>query len=78
MAESTFFLPVLPVLTSIATRIAGMAGRQVDEPAMLTGGAALVPSMAQGLSAMLGIDVAVVPDPQLTGALGAALLAAEE
>jgi activator of 2-hydroxyglutaryl-CoA dehydratase len=33
--------------------------------------------MAEALSAALGCPVAVAPDPQYTGALGAALLAAD-
>jgi activator of 2-hydroxyglutaryl-CoA dehydratase len=35
-----------------------------------------VPGMAAALEAALGVPVALAPDPRMTGALGAALLAA--
>ena len=65
------------VQKSIASRIASMVGRRAVEPVVLTGGVALVPGMAATLAAALGRPVSVAPDPQYTGALGAALLAAE-
>jgi predicted CoA-substrate-specific enzyme activase len=67
---------VAGVQKAIASRIASMAGRRVAEPVVFTGGVALVPGMAEALSAVLGRPVSVAPRPQYTGALGAALLAA--
>jgi len=65
------------VQAAIASRIASMVGRKAAAPVVFTGGVALVPGMDRALSAALEQPVSVVPDPQMTGALGAALLAAE-
>ncbi len=69
---------VAGVQAAIAARVTGMAGRNVDSPIVFTGGVALVSGMKEALESALGNPVAVAPDPQMTGALGAALLAAEE
>jgi (R)-2-hydroxyacyl-CoA dehydratese activating ATPase len=66
------------VQASLATRIAAMAGRNVAEPVIFTGGVALVPGMAKALETALGHSVRVARRPQFTGALGAALLAARD
>jgi len=66
---------VAGVQASIASRVAGMAGRNITPPIYFTGGAALVPGMKDALSKVLNHDVTVVSDPQMTGALGAAILA---
>jgi predicted CoA-substrate-specific enzyme activase len=66
---------VAGVQASIATRVAAMAGRRIDLPIVVTGGVALIPGMAAALESALSHPVAVAPDPQMTGALGAALLA---
>lgn len=68
---------VAGVQQSIASRISAMAGGDVTPPVAFTGGVALLPGMERALSAVLGQDVVVPPDPQFTGALGAALLAAK-
>ena len=68
---------VAGVQAAIAARVAGMAGRNVDAPVVFTGGVALVSGMKKALESALGKPVALAPDPQMTGALGAALLAAE-
>ncbi len=65
------------VQTAIATRIAAMTGRNLAEPILFTGGVALVPGMGDALEAVLGRPVRIAPQPQLTCALGAALLAAD-
>jgi predicted CoA-substrate-specific enzyme activase len=65
------------VQTAIATRIAAMSGRHLSDPVIFTGGVALVPGMAEALKDMLGKAVRIAPQPQLTCALGAALLAAD-
>ena len=66
------------VQAAIASRIATMAGRRVVDPVAFTGGVALIPGMRAALEKALDRPVTVVPDPQLTGALGAALLAARK
>jgi len=68
---------VAGVQSSIASRIASMAGRNVSEPVFFTGGVALVPGMDRVLEDSLGHPVTVAERPQFTGARGAALLAAE-
>ena len=66
---------VAGVQRSLAARIHAMAGRDVQEPVLFTGGVALVPGMAEALRDALGHAVTVCPHPQFTGALGAALVA---
>jgi len=68
---------VAGVQSAIASRIAAMAGRHIEEPVIFTGGVAMVPGMDKALETALGCSVAIARDPQLTGAYGAALLAAE-
>jgi predicted CoA-substrate-specific enzyme activase len=65
------------VQAAIASRVAAMAGRNVTPPVVFTGGVAMVPGMDAALEAALGQPITVAPQPQLTAALGAALLAAE-
>jgi predicted CoA-substrate-specific enzyme activase len=67
---------VAGVQAAIATRVVAMAGRQLPDPIIFTGGGALVPGMQAALQEALGKPVAVAPQPQLTCALGAAILAA--
>jgi len=69
---------VAGVQASIAKRVAAMAGSRVEPPVVFTGGVALVSGMAEALSESLGVPVEVVPDPQTTGALGAAVIAARQ
>jgi predicted CoA-substrate-specific enzyme activase len=66
------------VQNSIASRIASMAGRGVEPPVVFTGGVALVPDMNKALQAALAQNVTISPDPQMTGAIGAAILAARQ
>jgi (R)-2-hydroxyacyl-CoA dehydratese activating ATPase len=66
---------VAGVQASLATRVAAMTGRSVELPIVLTGGVAMVPGMEAALSAALGQPLTVAPQPQLTCALGAAILA---
>jgi (R)-2-hydroxyacyl-CoA dehydratese activating ATPase len=68
---------VTGVQTAVATRIAAMTGGRLTEPILFTGGVALVPGMGDALRAVLGKPVRIAPHPQLTCALGAALLAAD-
>ncbi|MCX5770669.1 MAG: acyl-CoA dehydratase activase [Candidatus Hydrogenedentes bacterium] len=69
---------VAGVQASIAKRVVAMAGRNVDDPVYFTGGVAMVPGMAEALAQALGRPVNVPQEPQYTGALGAALIAAGE
>ena len=66
---------VAGVQTAIAARIVAMAGRNVETPVIFTGGVARVSGMETALQTALGQPVAIAPEPQMTGALGAALLA---
>jgi (R)-2-hydroxyacyl-CoA dehydratese activating ATPase len=68
---------VAGVQAAIAARIVGMGGRKVEPPVIFTGGVAMVSGMTAALEAALGQNITVSPDPQMTGALGAAILAAE-
>jgi predicted CoA-substrate-specific enzyme activase len=66
---------VAGIQNSIATRVASMVGRQIAEPVVFTGGVALVPGMEKALQRAIGKPLSVAPNPQYTGALGAAILA---
>jgi len=68
---------VAGVQASIATRVVAMAGRNLPDPILFTGGVALVPGMNAALESALARRVIVAPQPQLTCAWGAAILAAE-
>jgi predicted CoA-substrate-specific enzyme activase len=66
---------VAGVQNAIASRIVAMAGRSVEPPILFTGGVAQIKGMEAALQTALGRPVAISPEPQMTGALGAALLA---
>ncbi len=66
---------VAGVQNAIASRIVAMAGRSVEPPILFTGGVARISGMETALQNALGQSVAIAPEPQMTGALGAALLA---
>ena len=68
---------VAGVQASIAARIISMAGRSAETPIIFTGGVAMVSGMTEALQNALGQTVTVSPDPQMTGALGAAILASK-
>lgn len=67
---------VAGVHQSLATRVTGMAGRNLEGPVVFTGGVAMIPGMAEAMAEALGQPVEIAPEPQMTGALGAAILAA--
>jgi len=69
---------VAGVQASIAARIIGMAGRNAEPPIIFTGGVAMVSGMAEAMQAALGQNVTVSPNPQMTGALGAAIIASKK
>jgi activator of 2-hydroxyglutaryl-CoA dehydratase len=59
---------------ALASRVAALArGRLGPGPVLLSGGVALNAAMVVALSEALGRPVRVLPEPQLVGALGAAL-----
>ncbi len=68
---------VAGVQAAVASRVVAMAGRSLPDPIVFTGGVALVPGMQTALEIALGKAVVVAPDPQLTCALGAAILASQ-
>jgi predicted CoA-substrate-specific enzyme activase len=69
---------VAGVQASMASRLLAMAGRRLDGPLVFTGGVALVPGLARALAKAFEHPVRVARNPRFTGALGAALLAAEQ
>lgn len=66
------------VQKSIAGRIGSMLSRNIEPLLCFTGGVALNASMASALACALGQDVTVARYPQLTCALGAAILAKQQ
>jgi len=66
---------VAGVEKGIASRVAAMLGREAAPPVVFTGGVALVPGMPEAMASAIGVPVRICPDPQMTGALGAALVA---
>ena len=64
---------VAGVQNAIATRVSALAGRFIAPPVYFTGGVALLPGMARALEEALSCPIHVAPQPQFTGALGAAL-----
>ena len=69
---------VAGVINAIAHRTAAMAPHTPNGPVIFTGGVALVPGMDKALADALQSKVAICPNPQITGALGAALIAASQ
>jgi predicted CoA-substrate-specific enzyme activase len=63
------------VQKAVATRVSALAGRFISPPICFTGGVALQAGMARALEEVLACPILVVPNPQFTGALGAALSA---
>jgi predicted CoA-substrate-specific enzyme activase len=65
---------VLGLHRSLASRVAALGGRMTDgREAFMSGGVALNQAMADALSGAIGLQITVLPEPQLVGALGAAL-----
>lgn len=63
------------VQKSIAKRLVAMAGNDIATPVVFTGGVALVSGMKDIFENLLGQPITLCPQPQFTGALGAAILA---
>lgn len=66
------------VLLAVADRVAVLARRVGGERFVLSGGVALNRGFARALAVALDREVIVLPEPQFTGAYGAALLAADD
>lgn len=66
------------VQESVIARVCAMVGRSVAGPVAFTGGVARIDGMSGSLAKRLDQPVSVVANPQMTGALGAALLAIEQ
>jgi len=65
---------VLGLHRALSGRVATLAGRLVDGAELfMSGGVALNRAMADALAAAVGRPITVLPEPQLVGALGAAL-----
>ena len=63
---------------AIASRISAMVNQiSVEKKIMVTGGVAFNQGVVRALEAKMGKDIAIAEDPQIVGALGAALLARE-
>ncbi len=64
---------------AFASRISSLAEQvRVEPPVVLTGGGAKNVGLRKALARRLGCDLLVPPEPLITGALGAALLAEEQ
>ena len=67
---------VAGIHTAIASRVAGLAGQVgLEEAVVMTGGVAQNIGVARALEKQIGLPILLPPEPQLVGALGAALLA---
>ena len=66
---------VAGVQASIASRIFSMAAGHVDKPIIFTGGVAMISGMNKALENIFDEKISLCPEPQMTGALGAAILA---
>ncbi len=68
---------VAGVQKAVASRVRAMAGRGAISPVVLTGGVAMIEGMDAVFADVLGCSVSIAPQPQMTCALGAALLACD-
>ena len=68
---------VAGVQAAIARRLCSMAGRKAETPIIFTGGVAMIPGMNVALESVLQKPVTTSSEPQLTGALGAAIMACD-
>jgi predicted CoA-substrate-specific enzyme activase len=65
------------VQESIARRVSGMLGGDIVAPIIFTGGVARFSAMRKGMERIVGMKMETPEHPELTGALGAALIASE-
>ncbi|MEN6386125.1 MAG: acyl-CoA dehydratase activase [Phycisphaerales bacterium] len=66
---------VCGVQNAIASRILSMAGREIPSAIIFTGGVAMIHAMDTAIEKIFQRPVSVSPQPQMTGAIGAAILA---
>ncbi len=65
------------VFRAVAKRIVSMMGRSfVADTIVFTGGVAMIRGVAEALGEETGMKIVLPPDPRITGALGAAIIAA--
>jgi predicted CoA-substrate-specific enzyme activase len=70
---------VVGLHTALANRVVALAGRVDGQSEIfMSGGVALNRAMTDALGRALGRDISVLPQPQLVGALGAALAVTDE
>ncbi len=70
---------VAGIHAAIASRVAGLAGQVgLEEAVVMTGGVAQNIGVVRALEKQIGLPIVLPPEPQLVGALGAALLAREK
>lgn len=70
---------VAGIHAAIASRVAGLAGQVgLEEAMVMTGGVAQNIGVARALERQIGLPIVLPSEPQLVGALGAALLAREK
>lgn len=65
------------VQNAVISRVKTMMGRHLKPPVVFTGGVAKIAGMHAVLESQTGLKIQTVPNPQMTGALGAALIAAD-
>ena len=64
---------------AIAGRVAAMCGRVgIEPPVVMTGGVAKNVGVARALEEKLGVELTVPPEPQIVGAIGAAVIASDK
>lgn len=80
LAEGQQLVPVLAgVHAALAKRLSGLVNRVgLRTPAVMTGGVARNPAAVKHLETVLGIDLIVPEQPQIAGALGAAMCALDD
>jgi predicted CoA-substrate-specific enzyme activase len=67
------------IYEAIARRITGMVGQLgLKEPVVMTGGVAKSKGMVRALEKKLGAELLIPQEPQIIGALGAAIIAREQ
>jgi predicted CoA-substrate-specific enzyme activase len=70
---------VAGIHTAIASRVAGLAGQVgLEEAVVMTGGVAQNIGVVRALENQIGLPILLPSEPQLVGALGAALLAGKK
>ena len=67
------------LMDSVATRVSSMVRRLgLEQKVMLTGGVAKNRGVVRAMMEKIGMDIVVTEEPQIVGALGAALIACDE